>query len=388
LVDSLFAFCRSPADTLVMVNDTNPTDSRPAPAERSSNRPLVAAVLVLGAAVLVIGGIALRSAMRGPSPAVANDQHAKEASSAALQAGLEAAAKYQRDNQFAQAVTILSKLAESNPQDQSVHRAYGQALIGLKEYKQAYEQYEAAVSLIPAGATKQIAQGADSASAQLHFEAGTCAMLAGQIDRAIEHYSMAQTADPREPKYPLYLAMVQVRKGEPEADSAATANLLRAAKLNPDLAEAWGTLAELELRKDQRDLASQHITEARKLQPAVAKWRLVEAKILNRKGEPEQAAALLLALDESQRYQAGVLTVLGESCGLMRKPADAAKMYADAFSASSNGADGQPNAEFAYQAALWSERAGDKAEAAKFATTASMLGHADAKGLAERLKSK
>ncbi|MCC6322365.1 MAG: hypothetical protein IT438_13125 [Phycisphaerales bacterium] len=365
-----------------MVNE--PSSGRP-----KSNRPLLAAAAVLGAAVLVIGGIAVRSAMNGPSEASAAGGGTGEvapASAAAVEAGLEAAAKYQRDNQFEQAATILAKLSETNPQDLSVRRAHAQSLMGLKQYERAYNEYQAAVSLLPPGSTRQIAQGADVEAGQLHFEAGTCATMAGKIDRAVEHYSMAQTADPREAKYPLYLAMVQIKAGDGASESAAMASLLRAAKLNPELAEAWGTLAELELRKDQPGLAAQHIAEARKLQPAVAKWRLVEARVMNRRGESEQAATLLLALDPTQRNQPAVLTTLGESYGLMRKPEEAAKMYAGALA---SGPEGQtPNAEFAYQAALWYERAGDKDNAQKMATTAAMLGHDGAKAMAERLKSK
>ncbi|MFN7020977.1 MAG: tetratricopeptide repeat protein [Phycisphaerales bacterium] len=364
----------------------NPTE----PSSPASNRPMVVAAAVLGLIAVAIGALAVRSAMTGPRSAEAAGATAERqkggASAAAVEAGLEAAATYQRDNRFEQAATILAKLAETNPTDLTVRRAYAQALLGLKQYDRAYEQYQAAVSLLPVGSTRQIAQGADAEAAQLHFEAGTCATMAGKADRSIEHYSMAQTANPREPKYPLYLAMVQIKAGTADAESAAMASLLRAAKLNPELAEAWGTLAELELRRDQLGLAAQHIAEARRLQPAVAKWRLVEARILNRRGEAEQAATLLLALDQAQRRQPAVLTVLGESYGLLRRPADAAKMYADAFAAVAP--DGQPNAEFAFQAALWFERAGDGTSAAKFATSASMLGHEGARAMAERLKSK
>lgn len=372
-----------------MVNDPKLPTSK---SLSGSGRPVIAGVLVLGAAVLVIGGLALRSAMSPPSAASAGEKPLTTASAKAIEAALESAAKYQRDGQFEQSSTILSKLVETNPQDPAIRRAYAQTLMGMKKYTPAYEQYEAALALQPPGTMQRIAAGKDEQAAQLHFEAGTCASAAGMLDRSIEHYSMAQTAAPGEAKYPLYLAMVQIKRAggtDPETESAAMASLLRAAKLNPDLAEAWGTLAELELRRDQPGLAAQHIENARKLQPAVAKWRLVEARILNRKGEAERAATLLLALDPSQRNQPAILTVLGESYGLMRKPAEAAKLYADAFAASgaSNG-DAGPNAEYAYQAALWHERAGDKGNAAKFATSASMLGHADAKDLSVRLKGK
>lgn len=348
---------------------------------RAGNRTLIAAMALLGLAVLGIGGVALRAALSSPSAASAKTGTPAPAGAEALAAGLRAAAEYQRDGKFVEAGAILGKLAETAPDDQPVRIAYAQALMGQKKYADGYQQYQAALALQPAGSTKAIAQGKDPHSAQLHFEAGTCAVSAGMLDRALEHYSMAQTADPAEPKYPLYLAMVQIKQGGPDGDSAAVASLLRAAKLNPDLGEAWGTLAELALRAGQVGLAEQHIEKARKLQPGVTKWRLVEARILNRRGEAERAATLLLALDPAQRNQPAVLTVIGESYGLMRKPAEAAKLYAEAFSAAS----AEPNPELAYQAALWYERAENAKEAANYAKTAAMLGHADARDMAARL---
>jgi predicted Zn-dependent protease len=175
--------------------------------------------------------------------------------------------------------------------------------------------------------------------------------------------------------------MVQLKEGGKENETAATASLLRATHLNPDLGEAWGTLAEIALRNDQLSIAEQHLEKARKLQPDVVRWRLVEARILNRRGQAEQAAAVLTALRPEQRNEPVVLGVLAESYGLMRRPADAAAIYAQASKAAAT-----PSPELAYQAALWFERAGDKGQAMGFAKTAAMLGHADAAEMAARLE--
>src|SRR5690606_30382505 len=134
----------------------------------------------------------------------------------------------------------------------------------------AYEQFVAAMA---------IADG----DAALHFEAGTVANTAGLTDRAYEHYYRAQMMAPNEPKYPLYLAMIQIKQDE---RTAAMASLVRAVTLNEDLAEAWGTLAELELAENMLGLAQQHIEKARALQPESEKWKIAEAKILKRNNEP------------------------------------------------------------------------------------------------------
>mgnify|MGYP000207777938 CR=1 FL=1 len=354
------------------------------PRQHPTNRRALGAVLALAALVLVVGGIAAYSALNAPRPAApsTNPLGAGNSSSTSLAAGLDAAAKHQRDGKFAEAAAVLAKLTEIDAADQTVRLAYAQALMGLKKHGEAYQQYEAALSLLPPGTTQRIASGGDEHAADLHFEAGTCASMVGgdkMADRAIEHYSMAQTAAPREPRYPLYLAMVQLKKGDRESQEAAVASLLRAAKLNPELGEAWGTLAEIALRNDQLGLASQHLEKARTLQPDVVRWRLVEARILNRRGDAEQAATALTALPPEQRRQPAVLAVLGESYGLLKRPLDAAAMYAEGFNAPGTEA---PNAELAYQSALWFERGGNAAEARRMASAAAALGHVDARLLA------
>jgi predicted Zn-dependent protease len=173
---------------------------------------------------------------------------------------------------------------------------------------------------------------------------------------------------------------VQLKKGDKESETAATASLLRAVHLNPDIGEAWGTMGEIALRNDQLTIAAQHFEKARKLQPELVRWRMDEARLLNRRGEAEQAATLLTALRPEQRSDPAVLGVLAESYGLMRKPGDAAGAYAQAFKSVA-----PPSAELAYQAALWFERAGDAGQAKNFAKTAAMLGNADAKDLASKL---
>ncbi len=369
-------------DRVRMMTEPTNTDLRDQQGS-GGRRGALGAVLGLGGLVLVVGGFALYTAVHTPAPAAGSGTSPKGIvgnAATAVEAGLDAAAKYQSAGKLPEAAAILAKLAEAEPTDGAVRRAFAQVLLGQKQYADAYAQYEAAVALLPAGTTERIAKQGDPEAAELHFEAGTCASLAGLLGRAEEHYSMAQTADRRNPKYPLYLAMVQLKKGDKQSETAATASLLRAVHLNPDVGEAWGTLGEVALRNDQLTIAEQHLEKARKLQPEVVRWRMDQARLLNRRGEAERAAALLTALSPEQRSDPIVLGVLAESYGLMRKPAEAATAYAAAFKAVS-----PPSAELAYQAALWFERAGEAEQAKNFAKTAAMLGNADAKDLAARL---
>jgi tetratricopeptide (TPR) repeat protein len=276
---------------------------------------------------------------------------------------LEAARSAMSQQEYGKAETILSKAVQAFPEDQAAHLRLAETLVTEKKYKEAYPEYEAAIALSP----KPAAGVAPVGDPKLHFEAGTVANEAGLVERAEEHYSMAQTGDPSEPRYPLYLAMVQIKLGK---DSAALASLVRATKLNPDLAVGWGTLAELALKENSLGLAMQHVDKARRLEPDTARWRVDEARILMRraeKGDVEKALQLLLSLDKAARMDADVLEATGECFGLLRRPADAAFMYSEASKVRPDDAD------MAFQASLWYQRAGNEAEAERFGKLAQQL---------------
>ncbi len=358
------------------------------------NRRGLLVVVGLLIVVLVVGGaIVAKSFMTIPIPRkVDGAGTAQRDGAAAIEAGLGAAATYQREGKYLEAAAILLKLSEQSPADQAVRIAYAQALLGQKNYAEAYQQYEAAIKLSE-GVGKPIRMPGDNDPsavepvgtkrnpilANLHFETGTSANMSGQNDRAEEHYWMAQVLDAAEPRYPLFLGMMQIKKGD---DDAAAASLLRAVKISPELAEGWGTLAELELKKNQNTLAAQHIEKARALQPDLSRWRIVHARVLNRQGDAEQAAAILQALPQSDRSDRGVLALQAESYGLLKKPMLAAQMYEQAGNLVPS------DSEIAYAAAQWFDRAGEKAKAMQYAQKAKMLGQDGAKELLEAIEKK
>lgn len=364
------------------------------------NRRGLLVVVGLLIVVLVVGGaIVAKSFMTIPIPRKADGAGAgggaQRDGAAAIEAGLGAAATYQREGKYLEAAAILLKLSEQSPSDQAVRIAYAQALLGQKNYAEAYKQYQAAIALSagggkpirkpsendPKGGPGEAVVGTkrDPILANLHFEAGTSANMSDQNDRAEEHYWMAQVLDAAEARYPLFLGMMQIKKGD---DDAAAASLLRAVKVNPELAEGWGTLAELELKKNQLSLAGQHVEKARALQPNVSRWRIVHARVLNRQGDAEQAVVLLQALPQADRSDRSVLALQAESYGLLKKPMLAAEMYEQA------GKLVPTDAEIAYAAAQWFDRAGDKARAMQYAQKAKMLGHDGGKELLEAIEKK
>lgn len=318
-------------------------------------------VFVLTAALVGGGVYVVRQSLQagngatiGPGGGADSPEHRPKVS-LPVEKLLDEARAASSQQEYGRAEAILLKAAEAYPEDSRVHQQLGQILVTQKKFKDAYPEYEAAIATAPKG-TGAAAVG----DPKLHFEAGTVADEAGLVERAEEHYSMAQTGDPTEPRYPLYLAMVQIKLGK---DGPALASLIRATKLNPELAIGWGTLAELALKENQLGLAMQHVEKARRLEPEAARWRVVEARVLKRRaeeGDIEKALQLLLSLDRADRTKPDVLRALGECYGLLKRPADAAYMYAEACRVRPDDADA------AYQAALWYQRAGNEAEALKY----------------------
>ncbi len=365
---------RPRADTVSMMHEGNGNVEGGVNSGGASKGPLVAvAALVL--AVGVVGWFVFNMATSAPSTARATGSGGSGTlprdAAMTIEAGMESAATYSNQGRYGEASAILAKLTEQSAENRSVRLMYAQSLMGERKFKDAYGQYQAAFALDAAGTAAKVTP----AQAKLHFEAGTCANQAGLPERAVEHYEMAQIGEPSEARYPLYLAMMQIKLG---AEDAANASLVRAAKLNPDLAEAWGTMAELALRKNSLSLASQHLEAAERLQPEVARWRIVRARILNREGDPEKAATLLLALDPASLRAHDAMTALAQSYGLLKRPLDAAKLYADAAKAKPD------DAELFFEAAQWFERGGNETAAAEHARIGAMLGHDGCKDMLTR----
>lgn len=332
-------------------------------AQRSRSATMGIAILVL--AVLAGAGYAFKVAFQsagGAAPADANAA-AKAPLPETTSAILESAQTYVRQGQPETAETILAKAAEQYPTDQSVRVAYADVLLALRRTGDAYAQYEKALAIGPR-------------QHELEFTAGNAANMAGLPDRALEHFSAAQAGDPSNAKYALYLGQIQLKIGQLDAGKA---TVLRAVTLDPNLAVGWGSLADTAMRENNAHLALQHIAKARTLEPAVVTWRLIESRALRRVGKPDEAVELLIGLPDADRFQTPVLKQIGECYGMLKKPADAAAVFAKA-------ADAQPkDAELSRLAAEWMERAGETGRAYELAKRAADLGDARGAEMARRL---
>lgn len=325
-------------------------------------------IVLLLAAAVVMGVLVVRRASSNATQTGANNNSGITPTPAQepekLDDILNAVQSLKRDQQWDKAEALLTSAIAKNAEEQALYVQYAEVLIGKDQQDKAYEQYEKALAIGPR-------------SAELEFVAGTTASAAGRLDRAEEHFGAAQAQNKTDWKPPLFLAQVQVKQNN---FAEAKKNLLMATHLKSDLGVAWGTLAEIALRENDASIALQHIAKARELEPDSVLWRLVQARALKRVGKPQEALDALAGLDETQRLEPGILAIMGECYGLLRKPADAAALYAgmsDRFG---------DRGELALEAAQWFERAGDKENARKYAERASFLSVAGATELLERVK--
>jgi predicted Zn-dependent protease len=339
------------------------TIGTPGETVRGRPSPLVTLIiLVLAGGLIAILVAGFQSGAWGPNPANGQGSH-KVPAHVAIRGALDSARHHLRQNEPGKAEAILRDAVAQYPEDQELRVAYGETLMQLRNFPEAYEQYVAALAIGPR-------------TPEVEFAAGTLASTIGKTDRAVEHYSAAQAADPKNPAYPLYLAQVQLKLNQSDA---ARANLFLSARLDPENAVTWGTLADLAVRENNVNIALQHIAKARELQPGVATWRIIEARALKRKGDVEQALLVLGALTPAERREDPALRLMAECYGMLNRPGDAANAYADASDAAPT------NGELAYETATWFARAGQTDKATVFALRARQNGNSQAAKLLERL---
>lgn len=342
-----------------------PTPTKPEPAPHARARKLLALVPLL---LLVLGGgYGLYRVTSSPGITKLATTGAAAAQGPSRDEILDSARKSLRTNKASSAADELALGLERFPNDQSMRLTYAEALMGLERFADAYEQYDRAVAL-----------GADRA--EYRFAAGMAAWKADLYDQAEAQWLKARELDKSNPQYPLFLAQLQRKLGRP---GDARANLVIASALDPNLALAWGSLAAIALDENHTGPALQHVEKAVRLDPTNPLWRVLQSKVLRRENRPGEALSIISALPEGERLtNLAVIDELAAVHGMLGDPASAAEGYIRA-------AEGSPeNAEFAYQAALWLQRAGDNDRASAYAKRAGMLGKPEGKTLAKTLESK
>lgn len=276
---------------------------------------------------------------------------------------ISAVDKFESQNEQEKARVALTAATQTYPTEQSLRVRLARVLGGLNQIAESHEQYEKAIAIGPRSAT-------------IEFEAGAMANAAGLTQRALEHFSAAQAIDASNADYPLYLAQIQRKLGQVDD---AKASLIRAGTLRPDAPVVWGTLADIALEENKPTIAKQHISRARELEPRSTPWRMIDARALNRLGQPEQALNVLAGISEQDRTLRPIARITGESLGLLNRVPEAAEMFAKASDAHAD------DAELALDAAISLRRAGDFTRAKTYAARASMLGNKQAEAFIQSL---
>ena len=327
---------------------------------------LVSVVLIFFATKALIGGSESGSATTD-NP----DQILPESGSAPIQTIEEVLASvqvYVSSEEFGPATAILKGAIGRYPTDPDLRFALGDLYMMTKEYPLAYEQYVAAIEH-----NRSEGSGIDSKS---QFTAGTLANTIGQPELAKVHYKLAMEGDPQNADYPLYLANIQFKLNELDA---AKASLAIAGRLAPDRAMVWATWAKIALRQNNLPIAIQQIQKVRKLEPRVVDWIVLEANIRKRDGNPERAIELLSALPDDSLDDPESIRLLAESYGMIGRPGDAASRMVDYANRHSD------NAQAAFDAAVWLERAKERGDAVLWGRRARDLGHPRAQGWLDSL---
>jgi predicted Zn-dependent protease len=354
-------------ETSAVADAPNTTDF-----ETPSGGKAPALFIVVGLLLLVGGAVAYVLTSTAPvkedARVTARDRRGqvKPLSTEAFDQVLNTAQKLIDQGENAKAETLFKQVLASHAEAQEVHIQYARFLAGQRRAAESYKEYQAAMAC-------------GSVEPEVLLEAGTTANMSGQPNLAVEHYAAAQAAAPTDYRPPMYLAQVQLKLKQTDE---AKKNLVLAARLNPTAAApAWATLAQIYLDEGNPGLAITTIDNARKLDPKSTLYRLINARALKRQNDPKAALELLVGLSDAQKHEPGVMQVMSECYGMLQMPAEAAKMYTDA-------SDAEPtNGEWAFQAAVWLERVGDKPRAADYAKRAATLNVEGAAALASRLSS-
>lgn len=331
----------------------------------------------LGAVVLgavVVAGVAVRSVLQSPPQAAQGGQSPNEAGGdgphapavadrSTLEAVLASVQVYVNEKDFARADAIFREAIGEYADDQDLRMAYADLLMMQNRMNESYQSLLAALAIGPR-------------EAHLEFRSGTLATTLGMHDRAEEHFAAAQLADPSNADYPLYLANERMQLGR---KSEAMADLVRASVLDPDRAIVWGTIARLEYDANKLGLAAQHIAKARRLEPRQVAWKIIEARVLKRAGDPEAALVLLTALGGDERRLTEVVRTIAESYGLTGRPGEAAAEYLAIAQANVD------DEKLWFETALWQQRVGELEAALASARRALELGHPRAAGLVKSL---
>jgi len=249
----------------------------------------------------------------------------------AIEASLDAAEQYFASADLPRARAILLRLIDRAPNEPRARELFAQTLLAEASEKreqgrqrasrqlmqEAYEHYRHATELRPA-------------DAGLHQSAGEVAQAAELFEMALQHFERADEINPGETKHGFFAAQVLLLQGK--ADRAET-RLNRVLELSPDEPLVYASLANLYVERGEYEAALDWIREARRIDPRELSFRVIEAGIHRRSGDPRTAAELLMPLPAAERSRPMVADELGRSLEEIDEVEAAGEVWTLVFSA-------------------------------------------------------
>ena len=284
-------------------------------------------VVMTGLAIVVI--VETRGTRNEQGDVVSLDVDPTSPDAEDAEAALRAAQAYLDTGDVPKAEAILSLLVVRAPRSVQARELLGRTLVRkASELTRQGAVAAAAAANADAYAQYRMASDLDRDSPGLQHAAGVVAATAGLDEAALRHFRTAADLDRSSAQYPLYAAQILIRQG---AHDAAADALDRAVRLDPDEPLAHASLCHLAIALEQLDAALAHVQEARAIAPGDLRFRVLEAKVHRRRGQPQRALELLAALSRPERLNEAVSDESARSHAALGDHAAAAAVWIERF---------------------------------------------------------
>jgi arylsulfatase A-like enzyme/Tfp pilus assembly protein PilF len=181
---------------------------------------------------------------------------------------------YTEEDNYTDAIPLLEKVCQQEPNASTAFLELGRAYVHLKEYPKAIPVLRQAIEKVPS-------------SGMTHYELGLALVKTGQWEDALPEFQAAVAATPTSAQMHFYLAAVQTRlKQIPEAMEEFQAAL----KIDPDHFDSNLLYGRLLFLEGHPDKALPYLQRALQVDPQSRKGHVFLADVYQQLGQPQKAA--------------------------------------------------------------------------------------------------
>jgi arylsulfatase A-like enzyme len=194
-----------------------------------------------------------------------------------------------RDRQYAEAANRFRMLSTHGIDSFESHYYYGQALVGLRKWRAAADEFERAIPRLPGFAAS-------------YLMLAECHVAAGNRSAAVDALGRGTTAVPRDPRLHRRLGDLRRDNGQLQA---ALAEFRTAIDLDPTEASQWNSVGMILGADGDLDAAERSFREAVRRDGGEARYTYNLALTLEREHRPSEAAEYLRkTLELNPRFSA------------------------------------------------------------------------------------